>query len=218
VLPAGLRCSPKRGVGLASANDKAPGEPGALSCSWVVGDPRNRPAYIGWMRYPRAKEMKPIAAATMPTRRVKMPPLAVRVVTIWPPWTFLLPGFVVGSDADPRVVLVTLERKYRSCPVPLGHRRWGLVRSGVKLGILVGAALHRNRRAVVYDTTEDGVEANLYPVPARGAGSIGARRARQLLRGRFDQTRGSPRQPGGCLVQMTGLGRVALVSCGFALS
>jgi hypothetical protein len=89
--------------------------------------------------------MKPIAAATMPTRRVKMPRLAVRVVTIWPPWTFLLPGFVVGSDADPRVVLVTLERKYWSCPVPLARPRWSLVESGPKLGILVGAASHRNR-------------------------------------------------------------------------
>ena len=148
-----------------------------------------------------------------------MPPLAVRVVTIWPPWTFLLPGFVVGSDADARVVLLTLERKYWSCPVPLARRRWGLVESGAKLGILVGATSHRNRRTIARDTTEDGVEANLYPVPARGAGSIGAGRAWQLCSVEDSIGReAAPGNFGGCLVQVTGLGRVALASCGFALS
>lgn len=49
-------------------------------------------AYIGWMKYPSANEMSPIAAARMVLRRVKIPlrPL-VRVVTNGLPWLILLP-------------------------------------------------------------------------------------------------------------------------------
>jgi hypothetical protein len=92
--------------------------------------------------------MSPIAAATMPMRREKIPLLVERVVTIAGlPGRRCFPGGRLGGfhTDPPGLTAATLERKYWPCPVPPQPASVGVVRSGVKVWGLVGAESHRNR-------------------------------------------------------------------------
>ncbi len=98
--------------------------------------------------------MSPIAAATMPMRREKIPLLVERVVTIAGlPGRRCFPGTRrCGFHADPHGVDCRHPRtEVLACPVPLEPASVGVVRSGGKGWGLVGAESHRNRERMRFN-------------------------------------------------------------------